>query len=165
MRKPREMDKSSVNKVQRNMDRINKPPPRIEVRMESKVMGEILVTSGGPLKEDNINSQKFGLKRARHKVMIEALRPNEEKAHTLSFSLSNKYDAMKPHPGPFAIIALVSSLRICKDMLKPANTSLVGLAQHKVKSLGTTHLTLTLGKETKCVRMDMNWTVVDYKTT
>lgn len=103
----------------------------------------------------------------------------------VSYSSLDRYDIVKPHADLLAKIALVSSFRyhmilidigssidilfwdmlqrmgISKDRLRLVSTSLVGLTVNKVSPLGTIYLTLMLGEEPKCIRVDANWLVVD----
>lgn len=132
--------------------------------------------------------EKNRLKRARHEVMPSTLQPSREKPYTLSFSSADRYDMVKPHANPLVIAALISSFRIRKmlvdtgssmdiffwdvfqkmgirkDRLRLVNMSLVRLVESQVTPLGTIHLTLTLGEEPKCARIDANWLVVDCET-
>lgn len=120
--------------------------------------------------------------------MTGTLRSNQEKPYSLSFSLADRYDIAKPHADTLVITALISSfsirrmlvdtgssvdvlfwdvfekMGINKDRLRPVNTSLVGLARNRVAPLGTIHLTLTAGEETRCTKIDANWLIVDCET-
>lgn len=84
---------------------------RRKVQKNSRIPMEILVVKGGWTERDSVNSRKASLKRVRHKVMAGTLQPNLERPYSLSFSLTDKYDVVKPHADLLVVIALVSSFR------------------------------------------------------
>lgn len=88
-----------------------------EVWMDSQVTREILVISGGPTKRDSANSSKASLKRVRHKVMADTLQSNPERPYSLSFSLDDRHNVVKPHVEPLVVLALVSSFKIWRILV------------------------------------------------
>lgn len=108
----RERDRSPLDRSYQRRDRRSLPPPRKEVRIENRVIGEILVISRGPIEMDNTNSKKVNLKRARREVMMGAVGPSKKMSYTISFSSSSRQDILKPYVDPLVIIALVSSFPV-----------------------------------------------------